>query len=109
MVRLVGGVLILLLWLPVKREPVRTSLKELQSGKVLGIVVLSAFLSTYLGFWLQQISLKFTAAGIAKSLGATSPLFVLPLAFFMGEKISLRTILGVLVAIAGVGLLFIYR
>ncbi|KYC34878.1 hypothetical protein WA1_50075 [Scytonema hofmannii PCC 7110] len=68
-----------------------------------------AFLSTYLGFWLQQISLKFTAAGIAKSLGATSPLFVLPLAFFIGEKISLRAILGVLVASAGVELLFIYR
>ncbi|WP_246163635.1 MULTISPECIES: DMT family transporter [Brasilonema] len=109
MVRLVGGVLILLLWLPMKREPVRASLKELRSGRILGIVILCAFLSTYLGFWLQQISLKFSPAAIAKSLNATSPLFVLPFAFFIGEKISLRAILGVLVAIAGMGLLFIYR
>ncbi len=109
MVRLVGGVLILLLWLTLKQEPARLSLKELRSGQILGIIILCAFLSTYLGFWLQQISLKFTAAGIAKSLGATSPLFILPLAFWMGEVVSLRAILGVLVAIAGVGLLFIYR
>lgn len=109
MVRLVGGILILLLWVPRKREPVRASFSELRSGQILGIVILCAFLSTYLGFWLQQISLKFSAAGIAKSLGATSPLFVLPLTFFLGDKISLRAILGVLVAIAGVGLLFIYR
>jgi drug/metabolite transporter (DMT)-like permease len=58
---------------------------------------------------LQQISLKFTEAGIAKSLGATSPLFVLPLAIWMGEVVSLRAILGVLVALAGVGLLFSFR
>ncbi len=109
MVRLVGGVLILLLWVPMKQEAVRASLSKLRSGQILSIIILCAFLSTYLGFWLQQISLQFTAAGIAKSLGATSPLFVLPFALFMGEKISLRAILGVLVAIAGVGLLFIYR
>ena len=109
MVRLIGGAIILLVWMQFNRRTSDVSMKELRSGRLLGIVALCAFLSTYLGFWLQQISLKFTAAGIAKSLGATSPLFVLPLAILMGEKVSLRTLLGVLIAVMGVGLLFIYR
>ncbi|RUT01577.1 hypothetical protein DSM106972_066740 [Dulcicalothrix desertica PCC 7102] len=109
MVRLIGGALILLFWLMLERKPVGIPVKELRSGKLLGIIALCAFLSTYLGFWLQQISLKFTTAGVAKSLGATSPLFVIPITFFLGDVVSTRAILGVLVAVAGVGLLFIYR
>lgn len=109
LVRIVAGMLALLLWLGLGRQTIGVSPKELRSGKLLGVIALCAFLSTYLGFWLQQISLKFTAAGIAKSLGATSPLFVLPLAIWMGEAVSLRAILGVLVALAGVGLLFSFR
>ncbi|BDA73972.1 hypothetical protein PCC7424_4737 [Calothrix sp. PCC 7716] len=109
MVRLIGGALILLLWLVLERKPVGVPVKELRSGKLLGIITLCAFLSTYLGFWLQQISLKFTTAGVAKSLGATSPIFVIPITFFLGDVVTIRAILGVFVAVAGVGLLFIYR
>ncbi len=109
MVRLVGGALILLLWLMLERKPVGVPVKELRSRKLLGIIALCAFLSTYLGFWLQQISLKFTTAGVAKSLGATSPLFVIPITFFLGDVVTIRAIVGVFVAVAGVGLLFIYR
>lgn len=109
MVRLIGGALILLLWLMLERKPVGVPVKELRSGKLLCIIALCAFLSTYLGFWLQQISLKFTTAGVAKSLGATSPIFVIPITFFLGDAVTIRAILGVFVAVAGVGLLFIYR
>lgn len=109
MVRLIGGALILLLWLMLERKPVGVPVKELRSGKLLGIIALCAFLSTYLGFWLQQISLKFTTAGVAKSLGATSPIFVIPITFFLGDVVTIRAILGVFVAVAGVGLLLIYR
>lgn len=109
MVRLIGGALILLLWLMLERKPIGVPVKELRSGKLLGIITLCAFLSTYLGFWLQQISLKFTTAGVAKSLGATSPIFVIPITFFLGDVVTIRAILGVFVAVAGVGLLFIYR
>jgi drug/metabolite transporter (DMT)-like permease len=68
-------------------------------------VALAALLGTYLGIWLQQISFKYTPAGIAQALLATSPLFVLPLAAASGDRISWRAILGVLVAIGGIWLL----
>jgi len=77
------------------------------SWRLAGIIFITAFASTYLGIWLQQISLKFSATGVAQTLSSTSPLFVLPIAAFLKETITLRAILGVLIALLGIALLFI--
>lgn len=106
LVRLTAGMLVLVVWLSWQQQSVR-ELKLLRSPRILRIVVITAFFSTYLAIWLQQIALKFTAAGIAQSLSATSPLFVLPLAIGLGERVSPRAILGALVALSGVWLLFL--
>ena len=76
------------------------------SFRVLGTITLAAFGSTYLGIWLQQTSLKFAPTGIAQTLLATSPLFVIPIAAVRGERITIRGIVGVSIAIIGIGLLF---
>jgi drug/metabolite transporter (DMT)-like permease len=95
----------------VKRYPVGLWLKPLVTDKdrslsrILGAVVFAAFASTFLGIWLQQTALKFTAAGIAQTLSATSPLFVLPIVIWMGEVVSLRAFVGVVISLVGVGLL----
>jgi drug/metabolite transporter (DMT)-like permease len=73
---------------------------------LLGAIAVTSFFSTYLGIWLQQISLKYAATGVAQALSSTSPLFILPLAWFTGEGVSLRSLLGVLVALGGIWLLF---
>lgn len=105
-IRLVGGIIILLIWLGVQRQSIRV-LKPLRSPRLFIIVAGTAFISTYLGIWLQQLSLKYAPAGVSQSLSATSPLFVIPIAvIFAGDKVSVRAVLGVLVAIAGVWLLF---
>jgi drug/metabolite transporter (DMT)-like permease len=80
--------------------------QPLQSKKLLGIIAITALFSTYLGIWLQQTAIKYTATGIAQALISTSPLFVLPIALWMGEKVSFRAFLGVLVALGGIALLF---
>lgn len=79
--------------------------RPLRSQSVLLSISIAAFLGTYLAIWLQQTSLKYAATGIAQSLSATSPLFVLPIAVLLGDRVSLRAYLGVLVALAGVWLL----
>jgi drug/metabolite transporter (DMT)-like permease len=105
LLRLIGGSAIVLLLLLFPRA--RLGVEGVQwTGRLIGIIILTAFGSTYLGIWLQQTSLKFAPAGIAQTLTATSPLFVLPIAFWLGEKISFRAVLGVLVAIVGIGILF---
>lgn len=105
LLRLIGGVLVLLVWMPLKQPPT-LGFKPLQSKQLLGIIAITALFSTYLGIWLQQTAFKYTATGIAQALLATSPLFVLPIAVLMGERVSPRALLGVLVALGGIGLLF---
>ncbi|NJM97757.1 MAG: DMT family transporter [Phormidesmis sp. RL_2_1] len=82
-----------------------STVSALKSPRILATVAITSFFATYLGIWLQQISLKYTAAGIAQALLATSPLFVLPMAAILGEKISWRSLAGVAIALGGIWLL----
>ncbi len=105
--RLVGGTLILLPLVLIPRRNSGDSISVSWSLKLVAAIIFASVIGTYLGIWLQQTAFKFSPAGIAQTLLATSPLFVLPFAMGMGEKISLRAILGVLIALLGVSLLFV--
>jgi drug/metabolite transporter (DMT)-like permease len=105
-IRLAAGVLILLVWLLLQGGRVN-ELKPLRSWRLFAIVAGTAFASTYLGIWLQQLSLKYAPAGIAQALSATSPIFVIPIAaIVMKERISIQAILGAALALTGIWLLF---
>lgn len=104
--RLSAAEIILLLWVWLGRKKQELSYPDWQSWRVFFVTCFAAFCGTYLGIWLQQTAIKFTAAGIASTLLQTSPLFVIPIAMFLGEKVSWRAIAGVIIAIAGIGLLF---
>lgn len=106
LVRLMGGTLVLLLWLSVARPESPTWWQQKRSPRVLAAIFLAIFFGTYLGIWLQQTAFKFTPVGIAQALNATSPLFILPIAVFMGDKLSLRAVLGAVIALVGIALLF---
>ncbi len=106
LVRLIAAVIVLLIWLAFQPSSWQ-QVKVLRAPRLLAIVAGTAFASTYLGIWLQQLALKYSPTGIAQALTSTSPLFVIPFAMIgLGEKVSLRAVLGVVVAIAGVWLLF---
>ncbi len=95
----IGG---LLLW-RVKSQPLDN---PAISGRLLGGVAIAAFFGTYLAIWLQQIALKYSPAGIAQSLLATSPIMVLPMALVIGERVTVRAVGGASIALGGVWLLF---
>lgn len=100
--RLSGGMTVMLLFF---NRTNAESLKQLKAPKILGAIVVAAFLGTYLGIFLQQTSFKYAPAGIAQALNSTSPLFILPASVLTGEKVSLRAVVSVVVAIAGIALL----
>ena len=107
LLRLSAGVLILLLWGLFSQSRNKTmAYSDWQSTRLILAIIFAAFCGTYLGIWLQQIALKFTAAGVASTLLQTSPVFVIPIGIWLGEKVTWRAIAGVIIAIAGVGLLF---
>lgn len=112
LIRLSAGIICMGIWLVIRRQTglvVKTLSFERdrrQGLSLLGAIAITSFFSTYLGIWLQQISLKYAATGVAQALSSTSPLFILPIAGLIGEKISLRALMGVLVALGGIWLLF---
>jgi len=105
-IRLAAGILILLIWLLLQHHTA-AELKPLKSWRLLAIIAVTAFASTYLGIWLQQLSLKYAPAGVAQALSATSPIFVIPIAAIaLKERVGLQAILGATMALGGVWLLF---
>ncbi|NJM46365.1 MAG: DMT family transporter [Alkalinema sp. RU_4_3] len=105
-IRLVGGMAIVV---PLLLYETGSAPQEKKPWpKLLLIIAVASFFSTFLGLWLQQIALKYSPTGIAQTLGATSPLFVLPMARLMGERLSGRAILGAVVALIGVAILVLY-
>ena len=109
LIRLTGGLAITvflgLFPLPLGKIKLTTNLVGL-SWRLLGVLAIATFFGTYLGIWLQQTSLKFAPAGIAQTLLATSPLFVIPMVMLLGEKVSWRALVGVFISIMGISLLF---
>lgn len=105
-IRQIWGVMGLILW-GLMGFHLKIWLKPLTNPALLKNLFFASFIGTFLGTWLCLLALKYTDASIATILNSTSPLFILPLAFFiLKEKISFRAIIGSIIAIAGVGLIF---
>lgn len=66
----------------------------------------ASFIGTFLGTLCCIWALKYTYAAVASTLNATSPLFILPLSYFiLKERISLRAIVGSFIAVVGISLI----
>ena len=104
LLRLAGG-LLLITTLLMAQGQLRHQLKPLGSTRILALVAVAAVLGTYLGIYLQQIALKYSPTGIAQALTATSPLFILPMAGLMGDRVTGRAVGGAVLALVGVVLL----
>ncbi|MHA1965814.1 MAG: DMT family transporter [Candidatus Thorarchaeota archaeon] len=67
------------------------------------IVLIAAFFGMAWGSLLYTYAVKLIGASIASVLGSISPLFALPISiFFLKEKFSYKSILGVLLTVSGV-------
>ena len=104
LLRLVAGVVVVLVWGCI-RQQIGAWWQAMNKTDIRIRLLAAAFTGTYLGIWLQQLSLKYTVTGISQTLNATSPLFVLPITFILGERVSYRAWLGALIAVMGVALL----
>lgn len=74
--------------------------------RLLGFFVLSVCVVTFGGFWLSLVAIKYVDVSIAYTLNSTEPLFILPLAaLILKEKVTLRALLGTLIALVGIACL----
>ncbi|NMC46838.1 MAG: DMT family transporter [Chloroflexi bacterium] len=104
--RLFAGVVFTIFWVTFSHQKIGMWRREVDWKKTFGLLVLVAFIGTYLCLWLQQLSVKGIPAGIAQTLLSTSPIFILPISAIRGEKVSWRAVLGAMISIFGVMLVF---
>jgi len=104
--RLSAGVLFTLGWVFASKQSLGQWQKSVDRKKTWGLLVLTAFIGTYICLWLQQLAVQGAPAGITQTLLSTSPIFILPMAALRGEKLSWRAVLGALISIVGVMMVF---
>ncbi len=106
-VRIVAAAVGIWLLAALQRD-VRRTLGALRDGRASGFMVGGAFFGPFMGVTLSLTALKYIEAGVAASITAIYPVLTLLLsARFHGERLSLRTLAGALVAVAGVVVLFL--
>ena len=104
--RLIAGSVVVYVYIKLRRQPLGEWRKQPNVWRTWMMLLLVAFVGAYVCIWLQQVAVKLSPAGIAQTLMATSPLFVLPISALRGEKLSLRAVLGAVVSVLGIMLLF---
>ncbi len=104
--RLAAGTAGLAVQLTVLRRLTETLL-PVREPKSLATVILATFTGTVLGIWFSVYGvLNASQVAVAATLNGLSPIFVLPMSWWMlGERFGGRSVVGALVAVAGVALL----
>ncbi len=105
LVRLVAGSVGLIIVVAASGRLKKAFLPFKAKSSAIGLTA-ATFLGTYLGIWLMNAGFLNTYVGVASTLNATSPIFALPLAFLVGEKLTQRSVVGAFIAVAGVAMLF---
>jgi drug/metabolite transporter (DMT)-like permease len=80
----------------------------LRDKKALAQLSIGAFFGPFLGVSFSLIAVKNTTAGIASTIMAIVPVLIIPPAvLFLDEKVNSKEILGAMIAVLGVGILFL--
>jgi drug/metabolite transporter (DMT)-like permease len=74
----------------------------------LKLIAVGAFIGPVLGVSASLLAVQHAEIGVASTLMALPPIFLLPISYFaFGERFGWQTVAGTLVAMAGVALLFL--
>jgi drug/metabolite transporter (DMT)-like permease len=80
----------------------------LAERKGLALALGGAFFGPFLGVTLSLVAVKHAHAGVAQTILSTTPITILPLAVLVyKERLTIRAVLGAVVAVAGIALLFL--
>ena len=71
-------------------------------------ILLGAIFGPVIGVYFSLVAVQFAPIGIASTLMALPPIFLIPIDYFVfKEKVSARAIVGTVIALAGVAILFL--
>jgi drug/metabolite transporter (DMT)-like permease len=86
----------------------RNVAKAVRNRQGMLLTTVGSFFGPFLGVSFSLIAVKYTAAGIASTIMALVPIFIiLPAVIFYKEKVTLPELAGAFISVAGVALFFI--
>lgn len=81
-----------------------------ENPSVLWIIALGAVVGPFLGVWMSLISVRLAPVGIASTLMALTPIFLLPIAkWSFKEQVTMRALLGTFVTMVGIAVIFLFQ
>ena len=90
------------------RGQARTTLALLRQKNIFRPILGGSLFGPVIGIWLSLIAIKYANVGIASTLMALPPILLIPLTHsFFKEKITIRSVVGTFLAMAGVAVIFL--
>lgn len=81
---------------------------SVRDGKGMNAAVWATITGPFIGVSLSLMAVQYTEAGIASTLMALTPVFIIwPAHFFFGQKVTFKEVMGACISVAGVSLFFI--
>ncbi|MFC0444986.1 DMT family transporter [Pseudidiomarina halophila] len=105
-VRLAAGTAALTLALLLLKPAIIVQTRSALRHTSLPWLFVAIVMGTFLAIWLQQTAIAYLHPGLAQTLLATAPLWLIPIQWLRGEPPSLRSIVGAFIAVTGIALLF---
>ena len=86
-------------------HPLATSLRD---AKGINAAVWATVTGPFIGVSLSLMAVQYTEAGIASTLMALTPVFIIwPAHFFFGQQVTFKEVVGACISVIGVSLFFI--
>lgn len=100
---------VVVIWLlATVRGQFMSTVRGFTNRKAVGLMVAGAIAGPFAGVWMSLIAVKYIAVGIAATLNATVPIWLLPIVRVVyKERLSVRIVLGTIIAVAGIALLMV--
>lgn len=106
-IRCLSGLACFALWMMARRQGHHwvAALDDRRGMVMLGLAVI---FGPFLGVGFSLMAVQYTAAGIASTLMATTPIIILlPSWYFFHQRLTLKVVLGAVVSVVGVSLFFL--
>jgi drug/metabolite transporter (DMT)-like permease len=90
------------------RGQVGVTWRALKDRKALWFLLGGSLIGPFLGVWLSMVAVQRAPVGIASTLMALSPIFLIPLEHWIFQaRASSRSIVGTVIAVMGAGIIFL--
>lgn len=111
-VRCMAGLVCFTAWYywmrPKFRKEQLTFTDSFRNRRGLFAMIIAVFSGPFIGVGFSLMAVQYTAAGIASTLMATTPILILlPSRWLFGQEITFRNVLGAIISVVGVSLFFL--